>query len=178
MKEYFLEFQLVQGATFPDYQLAPSKFNLCRASEHLLISNTVVGVLHRYGHKQSSSHSECNGFVPELQGMWIIYNQGKVWITYTKGKVWITYISPWTSKIGVNHINMVLELHDKVWITYIYIWSQNLNVKVWITLVIDVRHEFFPPLPVTDHLRYLYMSLVLWISLIDILNHSHPATYT
>ena len=42
-KKYFLEFKLVQGATFPDYQLAPSKFNLCRAtgaSGQLLISNT------------------------------------------------------------------------------------------------------------------------------------------
>ena len=41
MKKYFLEFQLVQGATFPDYQHAPSKFNLCWASGLLIISNTV-----------------------------------------------------------------------------------------------------------------------------------------
>ena len=40
MKKHFLEFQLVEGATFPDNQLAPSKFNVCRASGQLLISNT------------------------------------------------------------------------------------------------------------------------------------------
>ena len=41
MKKYFMEVQHVQVATFPVYQLAPSKFNLCRTSGQLLISNTV-----------------------------------------------------------------------------------------------------------------------------------------
>ena len=36
-----LEFQIAQGATFRDSQLAPSKFNLWGASGQLLISNTV-----------------------------------------------------------------------------------------------------------------------------------------
>ena len=35
-----LEFQIVQGATFWDTQLAPSNFNLWGASGQLLISNT------------------------------------------------------------------------------------------------------------------------------------------
>ena len=35
-----LEFQIVQGATFWDTQLAPSKFNPWGASGQLLISNT------------------------------------------------------------------------------------------------------------------------------------------
>ena len=35
-----IEFQIVQGATFWDSQLAPSKFNLWGASGQLLISNT------------------------------------------------------------------------------------------------------------------------------------------
>ena len=35
-----LEFQPVQGATFLDTQLVPSKFNLWGASGQLLISNT------------------------------------------------------------------------------------------------------------------------------------------
>ena len=37
-----LEFQIVQGASFWDTQLAPSKFNLWGASGQLLISNTVL----------------------------------------------------------------------------------------------------------------------------------------
>ena len=37
-----LEFQIVQGATFWDTQLAPSKFNQEGASGQLLISNTAT----------------------------------------------------------------------------------------------------------------------------------------
>ena len=37
-----LEFQIVQGATFWDTQLAPSKFNMWAASGQLLISNTDI----------------------------------------------------------------------------------------------------------------------------------------
>ena len=43
MKEilfHVLEFQIAQGATFSDSQLAPSKFNPSGASGQLLISNT------------------------------------------------------------------------------------------------------------------------------------------
>ena len=39
---HVLEFQIVQGATFQDSQLAPSKFNPWGASEQLLISNIAV----------------------------------------------------------------------------------------------------------------------------------------
>ena len=39
-----LEFQIVQGATFWDTQLAPSKFNPWGASGQLLISNTVIRI--------------------------------------------------------------------------------------------------------------------------------------
>ena len=43
-----LEFKIVQGATFWDTQLAPSKFNPWGASGQLLISNTdsLMDVIH------------------------------------------------------------------------------------------------------------------------------------
>ena len=40
---YVLEFQIAQGVTFQDSQLAPSKFNPWGTSGQLLISNTDCG---------------------------------------------------------------------------------------------------------------------------------------